>query len=247
MFPLKDNLRCLTFPMVTVILVALNCVAFVLEAHMINTSGPAAFFMNWTLVPSQFLNAFSSGDPAALAHAVKTLFAAMFLHGGTMHLVGNMVFLFVFGRAMEARLGRFHFLVFYLLSGVVASLVHIASDPASSTPMLGASGAISGVLGGYLLLWPKAKITSYVPPIFIVQIWAWWFLAAWLILQVLPVMEASGGSGGGVAYWAHIGGYVAGFIWAGAVKLVKPVTDVCYIPVPDCDTDSKKNVEEKDS
>ncbi|MCA9803112.1 MAG: rhomboid family intramembrane serine protease [Cyanobacteria bacterium HKST-UBA02] len=246
MFPLKDNLRCLTFPIVTVILVALNCVAFVLEANMINTSGPASL-MNWTLVPSQFIDAFSTGDPAALAHAVKTMFAAMFLHGGVMHLVGNMVFLFVFGRAMEARLGRFHFLVFYLISGVVAALVHIASDPTSATPMLGASGAISGVLGGYLLLWPKAKITSYVPPIFIVQIWAWWFLAAWFVLQILPVMSASGGAGGGVAYWAHIGGYVIGFIWAGAVKLVKPVTDVCYIPVPDCDTDTKKDVEEKDS
>ncbi|MGD9680891.1 MAG: rhomboid family intramembrane serine protease [Candidatus Obscuribacterales bacterium] len=246
MFPLKDNLRCLTFPIVTVILVALNCVAFVLEANMINTSGPASL-LNWTLVPSQFIDAFSTGDPAALAHAVKTMFAAMFLHGGVMHLVGNMVFLFVFGRAMEARLGRFHFLVFYLISGVVAALVHIASDPASATPMLGASGAISGVLGGYLLLWPKAKITSYVPPIFIVQIWAWWFLAAWFVLQILPVMSASGGAGGGVAYWAHIGGYVIGFIWAGVVKLVKPVTDVCYIPVPDCDTDSKKDVEEKDS
>jgi membrane associated rhomboid family serine protease len=150
---------------------------------------------------------------------------------------------------MEARMGRIGFLAFYLVGGVCASLIHIASDPTSVAPMLGASGAISAVLGGYLLLWPKAKIRALVLPAFLVTISAYWFLIVWFGMQLVPVLFAAGASaglfnvgpsvvtaGGGVAYWAHIGGFIAGFIGAGVIKLIWPNTDVCYIPT-DCDND----------
>lgn len=238
MFPLKDNLRCATFPLVTLSLIVLNCLVFVVELIQMNAGQMAfmQFVYEYALVPSNLINAFSSGDPAAIGWTTFTVFAAMFMHGSIMHLLGNMMFLFVFGRAMEARMGRVGFLAFYLITGIAASLIHIASDPTSVVPMLGASGAISGVLGGYLIMWPKAKIKALVLPVFLVTISAYWFLIVWFGMQLLPVLS-DGGASGGVAYWAHIGGYVAGFIGAGAIRLAWPKTDVCYIPT-DCDNDN---------
>lgn len=241
MFPLKDNLRCLTFPTVTLSLIIVNILVFVLELTHQSNGTFRQFIMDYALVPTSLINAYSSGDPSAIGWTTFTMFSAMFMHGSIMHLLGNMLFLFVFGRAMEARMGWFGFLVFYLVSGVAAALIHIGSDPTSFVPMLGASGAISGVLGGYLILWPKAEIKAFVPPLFIVTIRAYWFLAVWFGLQLYPVLMTNGGSPGGVAYWAHIGGFVAGFIIAGVLRLYRPVSDVCYIP-SDCDTD--KDIDE---
>lgn len=238
MFPLKDNLRCLTFPLVTVFLIVVNCAAFIWEQIQLN-AGLDDNLTSLLLVPANFLAAFASGDPTAMLAVTKTMFAAMFLHGGLMHLAGNMIFLFTFGKAMEARLGRLHYLGFYLLSGIAAALAHIFSDTGSMIPMLGASGAIAGVLGGYLILWPKADITGFVLPMFIVRIRAYWFLLAWIVLQFLPIIQSGGDlTGAGVAYWAHIGGFIFGFIYSGLVRLLKPQTDVCYIP-NDCDDDKK--------
>lgn len=240
MFPLKDNLRCLTFPVVTLTLIVANCIVFMFELVQMNAGQMAfmQFVYKYALVPSNLLEAFSSGDPAMMGWTTFTMFSAMFMHGSIMHLFGNMMFLFVFGRAMEARLGRFGFLAFYLLTGVAASLIHIASDPGSAVPMLGASGAISGVLGGYLILWPKAEIRAFVVPFFLVTIRAYWFLVVWFGMQLYPILQAGDGAvGGGVAYWAHVGGFVAGFIAAGGFRLLRPETDVCYIP-SDCDNDS---------
>lgn len=236
MFPLKDNLRCSTFAWMTVILIALNCGAFIWETIQL-TSGSSASVMQFLMVPANIMQAFSSGDPLLLKAAVVSIFGAMFMHGGFMHLAGNMIFLFTFGKAVEARLGKWTYLGFYLLSGLAAAAAQIASDPGSTVPMLGASGAIAGVLGGYLLFWPKADITGFVFPMFLVRIRAYWFLAAWFIMQFLPIIQSGGDlSGAGVAYWAHIGGFVGGAILAGIGRWIQPNSEVCYVPDP-CDTD----------
>ncbi len=234
MFPLKDNLRCLTFPLVTVLLIAANCGAFILETIQLS-SGSFDGLLKWMLVPTNVLGSFQSGDPYLIKWAVISLFSHMFLHGGLMHLAGNMIFLFTFGKAVEARLGKVKFLSFYILGGLAAAAAQIGSDPTTATPMLGASGAIAGVLGGYLLFWPRAEITGFVLPFFVVRIRAYWFLAAWFIMQFLPIIQSGGDlSGAGVAYWAHIGGFIGGVIMAGIVRLIQPNSDVCYVPEDDC-------------
>ncbi len=237
MFPLRDNLRCLTFPLVTVAIIMLNCAAFIWEAVLLNS--PAAdSFLTWLMVPHDFVSAFQSGNPQLMLAVTVTLFSSMFLHGGLAHLAGNMIFLFTFGKAVEARLGAVRYAIFYLICGVLAGLVHIASDPASMVPTLGASGAIAGVLGAYLVLWPRAEITGLVVPFFIVRIRAYWFLAVWIVMQFLPIIQSGGDlTGAGVAYWAHIGGFVGGILLAGIVRLLYPDSSVCYIPddCPPCD------------
>jgi membrane associated rhomboid family serine protease len=154
----------------------------------------------------------------------------MFLHGGIMHIVGNMLFLFVFGRAVEARVGHLKFTAFYIVSGLAATFLQCFSDPASTVPNLGASGAIAGVLGGYLLFWPKAEIkglAAFMP----VKARAYWFLLFWIGMQVWSIIQQHGDSaGGGVAYFAHVGGFIAGVIMALIVKRMQPETDVCYVP-----------------
>ena len=150
------------------------------------------------------------------------------------------IFLFTFGKAVEARMGKAKYLGFYILSGILAAVVHIASDPASAIPTLGASGAIAGVLGGYLILWPKAEITGLVLPFLIVRIRAYWFLIAWLVMQFIPILQMGNNlAGAGVAYWAHIGGFIAGIAMAAIVKLLQPNSEVCYIPddCPPCEAD----------
>ncbi len=145
-----------------------------------------------------------------------TLFTSMFMHGSIMHLLGNMLFLWIFGNNIEDATGRFRFLTFYLLTGLVASMGHVLSDSDSFIPTLGASGAISGVLGGYLLLYPKARVLTLVPlPGFFTTFYlpAALFLVIWLFMQLSGVL----GEGGGVAWWAHIGGFIAGLV------LIKPL------------------------
>jgi membrane associated rhomboid family serine protease len=138
-----------------------------------------------------------------------TLITSMFMHGSVMHLLGNMLFLYVFSNNIEEAIGRFRFVVFYLVTGLIASLGHIFSDPDSMIPTLGASGAVSGILGGYLLLYPRARILSLIPLPFIwttVYLPAAVFLVIWLGMQISGVLQ----SGGGVAWWAHIGGFLGG-------------------------------------
>lgn len=245
MFPLKDNLRCNSPATISTWLIVANILAFFVEVGMIVSGKQAEFFSTWLLVPQNFFSAFASGDPASMGWAVVTMFSSMFLHGSFGHIAGNMFFLYVFGKAVENRIGKWRFLAFYLLSGVLASLCHAFSEPGSMIPTLGASGAIAGVLGGYLLLWPTATISGFyvVPAPAYVHTKAYWFLVGWFVMQISGVLSAIGSvSGGGVALWAHIGGFIAGFIFAGLAKIFQPVSDVCIIPEPECktpDDDSK--------
>ncbi|MDA0306915.1 MAG: rhomboid family intramembrane serine protease [Proteobacteria bacterium] len=151
--------------------------------------------------------------PATIAQvpAALTLVTSMFLHGGFMHLLGNMLFLWVLGDNVEDAMGHKRFLIFYLLAGVIAALAHAITEPGSQVPMVGASGAISGVIGAYLMLHPKARIKTLVG-YFILSLPAWVVLGFWIGLQVLSAATDTGGAGGGVAWWAHIGGFMAGVI-----------------------------------
>lgn len=147
--------------------------------------------------------------------AWQTLLTSMFMHGGWMHLLGNLVFLWVFGARLEERLRPFRFLLFYLLTGVAAALSHVISDPDSAIPMVGASGAISGLLGGFVLTWPQARILALIP-IFgwmtLQEIPALVFVVFWVAMQVFLILGPSAAGGGGVAVWAHLGGFIYGLL-----------------------------------
>ena len=209
LIPLKDDnpLTRIRFQYVTVVRIAINVAAFLWQvslgpeedARMIRALGmiPAVLFGTASLPP----------DAGAVAPWISVL-TSMFLHGGWMHLIGNMVFLWVLGDNIEDSLGHLRFLFFYITTGVLAALAHGLADPASTIPTIGASGAISGVIGGYLVLHPKARILTLVVR-FVMRIPAFVVLGGWIGLQVLNASIDDGG-GGGVAWWAHIGGFVAG-------------------------------------
>lgn len=187
-------------PLVTYLLIALNVIFFLVEL-----GGSDNFIMKWSFVPSRFL-ANPGGD-------FLTLFTSMFMHAGWLHLGGNMLYLWIFGDNVEDRFGHVGFLVFYLICGLAATAAQLAFSLTSSIPSLGASGAIAGVLGAYLLLFPKARITvlqgqSTIPVSALIVIGLWFVLQ--LFSGVGSIVAAS--DTGGVAYMAHIGGFVAGFL-----------------------------------
>lgn len=232
MIPIRDNLSCKTFPLATLILLALNCVAFAIEL-MLPESAVEGFFMTYAVVPAKVSAAFASGDPTLIGMAILSIFTAMFLHGGWMHLIGNMVFLQAFGRAVEARLGSVKFVLFYLLGGFAAWGLHMFTDPMSPIPALGASGAIAAVLGGYLLFYPKAefKAVAFAGLPLLVVVRAYWLLPVWFLTQLNDGITNLSATGGGVAYWAHIGGFLAGMILAGLWHMYRPQSSVCYVPI----------------
>lgn len=205
MFPIRDHNPSGRFPFVTIALIVANLGVFL--AYYDLFAQPALldrFFLEWALIPA----AVSQG---AWLHGLLT---SMFLHGGIMHLAGNMLFLWIFGDNLEDMLGHWRFLGFYLLSGLAAGGAQVATDPGSIIPMVGASGAIAGVMGGYLLLFPRARIDVLIILVVffkILPVPAWLMLAVWFGLQLVQGVLTPAG-GGGVAYWAHAGGFVAGLV-----------------------------------
>ena len=147
---------------------------------------------------------------------VLTPITSMFLHGGWGHIIGNSLYLWVFGNNIEDSMGRGRFLAFYLLTGLAAALAHVLIDPSSPVPTVGASGAISGVMGAYLVLYPRIRVRTFVPPIFLLNLPAWFVLILWFVSQVLTglpeLMTLNPEISGGVAVWAHVGGFVAGVL-----------------------------------
>lgn len=205
MIPLYDTVRTRKFPFINLLLITVNVLAFLYELQL----GPAAlerFIFTWGLVPADLTS--------NLASAWMTIFTAMFLHGGWFHLLSNMWFLYIFGDNVEARLGGVRYLIFYLLSGVAAVFLQAYLLPASSVPMIGASGAIAGVLGAYLISFPRSRIASLVPILFIftiIEIPAVIFLVLWFLSQLYSGWFAmQGASASGIAWWAHIGGFIFG-------------------------------------
>jgi membrane associated rhomboid family serine protease len=213
MIPVRDNIRRRSVPFVTVILILFNILVF---GFQVVVHGSLEVLVDrFAAVPAHVTHAFS--HPLDGLPVFATLFTSMFLHGGVFHLLGNMLYLWIFGDNVEDRLGHGTFLLFYLLCGSIAGLTHILLHPSSTIPMVGASGAIAGVLGAYVLLYPFARVQVVIPLILlfpVVQIPALFFLGGWFIIQLISGYTArSQELIGGVAWWAHAGGFVTGVLW----------------------------------
>ena len=223
MIPLHDENPTRITPFVTWALLAANIAVYLLQAlggmqeGRYGLIGPMA---GWTMVPIEVTHGLEAPTNGySIQPYWMTIFTSMFMHGGFMHLAGNMVYLVVFGNNIEDALGHVKFLVFYLVCGVLAALAQIFWNPESIIPTLGASGAIAGVLGAYLLLFPRAHVKTLVVMflITVIRIPAMFLLGFWIISQFFSQITGSlaapeGRETGGVAYWAHIGGFIAGFI-----------------------------------
>lgn len=201
MLPIRDNIPSKTFPFVTLVIIAANAAVFWHELTLGRRLD--GFIGAYALVPAR--------------PTWEDLVTSMFLHGGWTHVLGNLWTLWIFGDNVEDRLGRFRFLALYFLSGVAAGAVQVAAAPASAVPVIGASGAIAGVLGAYIWFFPTARVTTVVP-VFIflhyAEVPAFLYLGVWFLTQVCSGTLSLGGSFGGVAWWAHVGGFVAGVWWA---------------------------------
>ena len=207
MFPLYDTVRSRTFPFVNLTLIAANSLAFLYELQL-DPATLEQFIFTWGLTPARFLD-----DPS---NTWTTIFSSMVLHGGWFHIINNMWVLFIFGDNVEAGMGKIRYLIFYLLSGVAAGLLQSYILPSSLVPMIGASGAVAGVLGAYLILVPRSRIASLVPILFIftiIEIPAVLFLVFWFVSQLYSgLFSIQGGGESGIAWWAHIGGFIFGLI-----------------------------------
>jgi len=221
--PLKDDVPSRTTPVVTMLLIALNAVVFVYQLSLgiesdAGAAGAAeAFVLEFGAVPCRITGACAA--PGQFPPPLVTVFTSMFMHGGLLHAGGNMLYLWIFGNNVEDTLGHGRFLIFYLLSGVAAAIAQTVMNPDSAIPMIGASGAVSGVLGAYLLLFPYATILTLVTFGFFfrfIHIPAVVVLGFWIVLQFISgYLSASAaalgrGEGGGVAWFAHIGGFLGG-------------------------------------
>ena len=213
MIPLKDDIPTRRLPVVTLALIALNVIAFFgFQGAYLDGANFDARVADWGAVPDQLVHHLDG-------HTALTALTSMFMHGGILHLAGNMLFLWVFGNNIEDSMGRPRFVVFYVLGGLAALALQVAVDPASSVPTIGASGAVAGVLGAYTLLYPRARMVTLVFIVIIgtvITLPALLVLGAWFVLQALyglaSVAQPISGGGGGVAYFAHVGGFAFGLL-----------------------------------
>jgi membrane associated rhomboid family serine protease len=233
--PLRDANPTRRTPVVTLGLIALCFAAFAYELGILVSAGEdglGRLFERYGVVPAELTDALERG--AILSEATLSVFTSLFLHGGWLHLLGNLLYLWIFGNNIEDRLGRFRFLLFYLAGGVAAALAQVAIDPGSGIPLIGASGAIAATLGAYLVLYPRARILSLVFLIFfyqLIEVRAVIVLGFWFILQLIDGVASLGApnADGGVAFFAHIGGFVAGLVVGlvirgrGAPRVTEPV------------------------
>jgi membrane associated rhomboid family serine protease len=221
MFPLRDDNPTEIFPLFTMAIIAACVAVWVwVQGAGTNMDALAGSVCSLGAIPAEITGARTEG-PVELAPGLTcrlgglawgALFTSMFLHGSWMHLLGNMWFLWIFGNNIEDSMGHLRFLFFYVLSGLVAAGAHVVSDPSSAVPTVGASGAISAIMGAYFLLYPRARVMTLVPIVIFIRIIplpAWLMLGYWFLIQILSA-GVTGPGGGGVAFWAHIGGFVAG-------------------------------------
>lgn len=202
--PLRDVIPSRTFPFVTIALIGLNALVFFLELSLPHRE-LAQFMLVYGVVPATF--------------NWLSVLTSMFLHGGWLHFLGNMLSLWIFGDNVEDRLGHGRYLVFYLICGTAAALAQVASSPHSTIPTVGASGAIAGVMGAYFILYPHSRVLTLIPILFImrvVEVPAIFFLGMWFLIQVFSgvgsIARTTGTSGGGIAFWAHVAGFLAGIM-----------------------------------
>jgi len=216
--PIKDDNPTRHAPILTVAILVANVGVF-LYAISLGTTGFEVFALRLGLIPFEITHAADAISPTPIP-LYLTFFTAMFIHGGWMHLIGNMLYLWIFGNNIEDVLGRFRFIIFYLVCGTLASMGHIVTDLQSNIPMVGASGAISGILGAYLVLFPFARVKTLIFLGFlitIVRVPAIILLVIWILIQIFSGVIAGDG---GVAWFAHIGGFVAGML------LILPFNDI---------------------
>ena len=203
MIPLRDVIPSRTKPVVTVTLITLNVLVYVFQA-LLSDRAEEMFIYSFGLIPAQF--------------SLVTMFTAMFVHAGLAHLVGNMLFLWIFGDNVEDRMGHVRFVIFYGICGAAAAFAQVAINPGATVPMVGASGAVAGVMGAYLVLYPHSRVLMLFPfPVFLFELPAIVFLGFWFLMQFLngidqlPVFQHNQISGG-VAFWAHVMGFIAGLV-----------------------------------
>jgi membrane associated rhomboid family serine protease len=264
LIPIHDDNPTRRPAVVTWTLIAVNVVVFFFLTPIspLNVSGDAntaagfcrqvAFFREWAAIPAELLQNdpldVTAGPPDPTGQECElvrpayrklpflSVLTAMFLHGGLLHLAGNMLFLFVFGNNVEDRLGRVRYLVFYLACGYLATYGFALSDPRGTDTLVGASGAIAGVLGAYLILFPSARVTSLVPFLLFLPVWlpAWVVLGSWFVLQWLYFQGAATAEGAGVAYLAHVVGFAAGvvlIVLLGGLRVRRPPPPTWYYDV----------------
>jgi membrane associated rhomboid family serine protease len=223
MIPIRDENPHFLTPYATYAIVALNVAAWVLVQKLGTEPGLSASVCTLGLVPGELLHTVPPGASVAIAPDTyctvtdsaswSTLLTHMFLHGSWMHIIGNMWFLWIFGNNVEDSMGHARFLAFYLLCGLAAASLQIFFSPDSGVPMVGASGAIGGVMGAYVLLYPKVKVEMLVWLGFYVTTFAvpaFWMMGYWFVVQLIGGIGSLGGQRGGVAFWAHVGGFIAG-------------------------------------
>jgi len=213
--PLRDDNPTELRPVVTLVLIAANLTCWILlQGAGMDLEVLQASVYAFGTIPCDLTRECTLSQPGP---GWAQLVTSIFMHGGWQHLLGNLLFLWVFGNNIEDSMGHTRFIIFYMLCGIVAGLAHVLLSPTSQIPAVGASGAISGVMGAYVVLYPQARVQTWVPPIFIVNIRAWFFLIYWIFIQlVMGVGSLGTGETGGVAVWAHVGGFFAGLL------LIKP-------------------------
>ncbi len=207
MIPIRDQIKTRRTPIINYLLIAANVLVFILQISA--GQNQQALISEFALIPRDFTDGISLGD-------IRDIFTSMFMHGGLLHLFGNMLYLWVFGDNVEDTMGHFNFLVFYLLGGVAASAAHIIVNPTSQLPTVGASGAIGAALGAYLVLYPQSRVATFIPLGFFFTLRllpAAVVLIMWFILQLFSgVLSLGMQDVGGTAFWAHIGGFVFGVV-----------------------------------
>lgn len=223
MFPIRDDNPTILTPYATIAIMIANVLVWFVVQGAGSEPGLSASFCHLALIPADLLGLAPAGTTVGISPATvctfgagsswHTLFSSMFMHGGWLHIIGNLWFLWIFGNNVEDAMGHWRFVVFYLLCGLAAAFAQVASNPESVVPMVGASGAIGGVMGAYILLYPRVQVhlliilgffatTVAVPAVFM--------LGYWFLLQLISGVGSLGAKGGGVAFWAHAGGFAAG-------------------------------------
>ncbi len=218
MIPIRDDTPRFSTPYVTYFIIALNTLVFLFELSVGGEGHRAlnSLMYQFGVVPMRFERALAGSGHYSLPGLLLTILTSMFLHASWLHIIGNMWVLWIFGDNIEDYLGHFPYLLFYLVSGFAAMFTHILLNAGSNVPSVGASGAIAGVMGGYFVLYPRARVMTWFPPIFFFHLPAWLVLGYWFFMQFLSgaatsIAETSQTSGG-VAFWAHVGGFVAGIV-----------------------------------
>lgn len=218
MIPIRDDQPRFSTPFVNYFIIALNVVVFFFElsAGAQNHRSLNGLVYHFGIVPVNFVHALSRAPHPNLSVAFLPILTSMFLHGGWLHIIGNMWVLWIFGDNIEDYLGHFTYLIFYLVCGFAAAITHILLNAGSNVPTVGASGAIAGIMGAYFLLYPRAKVLTLVP---LIIFFTFWWLPAWIVLGYWFALQFFSGAatqvayttqGGGIAFWAHVGGFVTG-------------------------------------